>query len=39
MQIDLERLLQMKVDLVSSNSLSKYVRPYIEKDKNLIYAK
>ena len=33
MQIDLENLLKTKVDLVSSNSLSKYIKPYIDKEK------
>lgn len=39
MQIDLENLLKTKVDLVSSNSLSKYIKPYIDKEKELIYAR
>ena len=39
MQFDLESILQKKVDLVSSNGLSKYIRPFIENDKILIYAK
>ena len=38
MQIDLENLLKTKVDLVSSNSLSKYIKPYIDQEKELIYA-
>jgi len=38
MQIDLENLLKTKVDLVSSNSLSKYIKPYIDQEKKLIYA-
>lgn len=39
MKIDLEKLLNAKVDLVSSNGLSKYIKPYIDKEKQLIYAK
>ena len=39
MQIDLENILKTKVDLVSSNGLSKYIQPIIEKEKQLIYAK
>jgi predicted nucleotidyltransferase len=39
MQIDLEKILKTKVDLVSSGGLSKYVRPIIESEKQLIYAR
>ena len=39
MQIDLERILKMKVDLVSSNSLSKYIKPLVDSEKELIYAR
>ena len=39
MQIDLERMLKTKVDLVSSNSLSKYIKPLVDKEKRLIYAR
>lgn len=39
MQIDLEKILNTKVDLVSSNGLSKYVKPYVDLEKELIYAK
>jgi uncharacterized protein len=38
MQIDLERILKTKVDLVSSNSLSKYFKPFVDLEKKLIYA-
>ncbi len=38
MQNDLEILLQSKVDLVSSNGLSKYIQPIVENEKQLIYA-
>lgn len=36
-QRELEELLHNKVDVVTSDGISKYVRPYIEKDKILIY--
>lgn len=39
MKIDLEKLLNVKVDLVSSNGLSKYIKPLVDKEKQLIYAK
>ncbi len=39
MKIDLEMLLKAKVDLVSSNGLSPYIKPSIEKEKRLIYAR
>ena len=39
MHIDLEKLLNSKVDLVSSASLSKHIKPYIESDMQLIYAR
>jgi predicted nucleotidyltransferase len=39
MQIDLEEMLKTKVDLVSSYSLSKYIKPIIDNEKVLIYAR
>tara|TARA_R110002020_G_scaffold366408_1_gene578480 strand:+ start:153 stop:446 length:294 start_codon:yes stop_codon:yes gene_type:complete len=39
MKIDLERLLNSKVDLVSSNGLSKYIKPIVDSEKLLIYAR
>lgn len=36
---ELERILKKKVDLVSYEGLSKYVKPYIDKDKVLIYER
>jgi len=39
MKIDLEKLLNTKVDLVSSNGLSKYIKPFVDNEKQLIYAK
>ena len=39
MQLELEELLHKKVDLLSTNSVSKYIRPFIDQDKVLIYEK
>jgi uncharacterized protein len=39
MKIELEKLLDKKVDLVSSGGLSKYIKPIIDNEKRLIYAK
>ena len=39
MKIDLEKILNKKVDLVSSNGLSKYIKPIIDGEKQLIYAR
>ena len=39
MQIDLTDLLKSNVDLVSHNALSKYIRPFVDKDKMLIYER
>ena len=39
MKLDLERLLNNKVDLVSSNGMSKYIKPPVDVEKRLIYAK
>ena len=39
MQIDLQELLLKKVDLISARGLSKYVKPIIDKEKKLIYAR
>lgn len=36
---ELEELLQKKVDLVSSDGLSRHIKPFIDKDKILIYEK
>jgi predicted nucleotidyltransferase len=38
-QSDLEELLQKKVDLVAHEGLSRHVKPYIDKDKILIYER
>ena len=37
MVLDLEKLMNRKIDLVASDALSKYLRPYVDKDKILIY--
>ncbi|MCG8307692.1 MAG: nucleotidyltransferase domain-containing protein [Cytophagales bacterium] len=39
MRIDLEQLLNNKVDLVSLNGISKYIKPLIDNEKRLIYAR
>ena len=39
MKIDLEKLLDNKVDLVSSNGMSKYIKLIVDSEKRLIYAK
>ena len=39
MKIDLEGLLNVNVDLVSSNGLSEYIRPIVDNEKQLIYAR
>jgi predicted nucleotidyltransferase len=37
MQLDLQQLLNKKVDLVTENGLSKYIKQYVDNDKILIY--
>jgi predicted nucleotidyltransferase len=39
MQIDLEGILYTKVDLVSSNRLSKHIKPIVDSEKQLIYSR
>ncbi len=39
MQSDLEQKLHKKIDLISSKAVSKYIFPFIEKDKVLIYER
>lgn len=39
MKLDLEKILNNKVDLVSSNGISKYIKPIVDREKQLIYAK
>ena len=38
-QFELESILKTKVDLLSDRSISKYIRPYVDNDKELIYEK
>jgi predicted nucleotidyltransferase len=37
MRLELEQLLQSKVDLISSEGMSPFIGPYIEAEKQLIY--
>jgi uncharacterized protein len=39
MKLDLEELLKVKVDLISSAALSKHLRTTVDNEKQLIYAK
>jgi predicted nucleotidyltransferase len=39
MKLDLENRLHKKIDLVSSEAVSKNISPFIENDKKLIYEK
>jgi len=39
MQNDLQQILKSNVDLLSNNAVSKYIRPIIDREKQLIYAK
>jgi|SRR4051812_2507333 len=39
MQADIQQKLHKKVDLVSSKAISKYLSPFIDKDKILIYER
>ena len=39
MQLDLQDILQKRVDLLSHKAVSKYIRPFIEQDKKLIYER
>ena len=39
MQSDLQQKLKKKIDLVSSKAVSKYLQPFIEQDKVLIYER
>ena len=39
MKFDLEEKLHKKVDLVSSNAISKYISTFINNDKQLIYER
>ena len=39
MQLELEKILKNKVDLLTVRSVSKHFKPYIENEKKLIYEK
>lgn len=39
MQAELRQMLHKKIDLVSSKAVSKHIKPFIEKDKVLIYER
>jgi predicted nucleotidyltransferase len=39
MQTELQQKLHKKIDLISSKAISKYIKPFIEKDKILIYER
>ena len=39
MKLELEDLLKRKVDILTSNSVSKYIQPFIDSEKILIYEK
>lgn len=39
MKLELGDLLKRKVDILTSNSVSKYIRPFIDSEKILIYEK
>lgn len=39
MKLELEDILQKKVDLVSENGVSKYIQPFIKQNRLLIYER
>lgn len=39
MQLELQNLLSKNVDLVSARGISKYIKPLIDREKQLIYAR
>jgi hypothetical protein len=39
MQLDLQDLLNKKVDLITLNSLSRHIKPSVDKEKVLIYER
>ena len=39
MQLDLQDLLNRQVDLLSQKAVPKYIQPYIEQDRVLVYAR
>ena len=38
-RLELEELLKKRVDLLSANGLSQYIKPFVDEDKVLIYQK
>lgn len=38
-QPELQELLNVKVDVVTTNGLSKYIKPFVDKDKMVIYER
>lgn len=39
MQLELEEILQKRVDLTTTNGLSKYIKPIVERERKLIYER
>lgn len=39
MQLELQKLLNKEIDLVSEKALSRHIRPIVEKEKQLIYER
>lgn len=39
MKLDLESILKTKVDLVSSKGLSHFIKPFVDIEKRIIYAR
>ncbi len=39
MQADLQQKLHKKIDLISSKAVSKFIQPFIDRDKVLIYER
>lgn len=39
MQAELQQMLHKKIDLVSSKAVSRHIKPFIEKDRVLIYER
>jgi len=39
MQTELQQKLKRKIDLVSSKAISKFIKPFVDKDKILIYER
>jgi len=39
MQLELQEILSKNVDLVSARGISKYIKPIVDREKQLIYAR